>query len=108
MTGLPASFLVDGILRAVSAAGGFATVLRKGHAQGAAMLLVVERRGGEPLAFERVPDRGGGASWRQAAEGRAAVARFCERQAGFDPDLWIIELDVPDPARFVDGLPPAG
>jgi hypothetical protein len=105
---LPASLLADGLIRAVNAAGGFATVLARGHAQGAALLLVIERRGGEPLAFERVPDPRGEPAWREAARGREAVARFCERQRGFDPDLWIVELDVPDPARFVEGLPALG
>jgi hypothetical protein len=108
VSALPASFLVDGLLRAVSGAGGFATVLRKGHAQGAALLLVVERRGAEPVAFERVPDLSGRPVWREATRGAEAVQRFCDRQAEFDPDLWIVELDVPDPARFVEGLPAVG
>lgn len=108
MAELPASLVVPALVRRVFAAGGIATVLAKGHEGGSALLLVHRTRDGETRAWERVPDAMGGMVWRLAAEGEAAVDRFCARARSFDPDLWIVELAVPDPARFVAGFPPAG
>ncbi|WP_448583004.1 DUF1491 family protein [Thermaurantiacus sp.] len=104
---LPASLMVPALLRRVFAAGGYATVLAKGHAGGSAMLLVHRLADGDLRAYERIPDVNAGMAWRLAAEGEAAVDRLCTRARDFDPDLWIVELAVPDPARFVAGFPPA-
>lgn len=101
----PASLVVGALLRQVSAAGGFATVLARGHALGSALVLVHVARDGAARAFERVPGMDGTLGWRVAAEGQEAVDRFCARQREFDPDLWIVELSVPAPQRFVAGLP---
>jgi hypothetical protein len=42
----------------------------------------------------------GGYEWREAAAGDA-IESWTERARRRDPDLWIIELDIPDAARFV-------
>lgn len=104
---LPASLMVPALVRQAFAVGGIATVLAKGHEGGSALLLVHRMVNGDSRAYERVPDWRGGMAWRLAAEGEAEVHRFCARARAFDPDLWIVELAVPDPARFVAGLPPA-
>ncbi|MCS6987661.1 MAG: DUF1491 family protein [Sphingomonadaceae bacterium] len=106
MTTPPASLMVPALLRQVSAAGGFATVLHRGHAAGHAVVLVLQPQEGEPRAFERVPSFATGPQWREAARGAEAVARFCRRQVGFDPDLWVVELTVAQPERFIPGFPP--
>jgi hypothetical protein len=103
----PASLLVPALLRAVHAAGGFATVLAKGHEHGSALVLVHLLNHGESRAYERIAQLSGAPSWRLAAEGADAVDRFCERQRRFDPDLWIVELSVANPERFVPGFPSA-
>lgn len=105
MSDAPASLLVPALIRQVTAAGGFATVLHKGHEGGHALLLVHQPAAGEPGAFERVPGVGKEPSWRRAATGQEAVDRFCARQVGFDPDLWILELAVAAPERFIVGWP---
>lgn len=102
----PASTLVPAISRQVMAAGGFATVLAKGSPWGGA-LLIVHRRQAMVRAYEKLPSLYGGPCWKAAAEGEEAVDRFVAAQRRFDPDLWVLELDVDDPARFVPGLPPA-
>lgn len=101
----PASLLVPALIRQVQQAGGFATVLSKGSQYGSA-LLIVTREGGTPTAFEKVPSISGESDWRRAAAGEIDVAAFTERQRKFDPDLWVLELDIADPARFIPGLPP--
>lgn len=98
----PASLIVPALVRQVAAAGGFATVLAKGAAHGSALLLV-SRHGGTVAAHERLPDTAGGTVWRMAAQGEEAVDRFVARQRAFDPDLWVVELDVADWERFVPG-----
>jgi hypothetical protein len=100
---LPASTLVPALVRQVQGAGGFATVLRKGSLWGAALLLV-HRDCGRVAAYEKVPTLDGKPSWRRAAEGTEAVDSFIDRQTRFDPDLWVVELDVAELQRFVPGI----
>lgn len=101
---LPASVAVDAIRRQVAAAGGFATLLAKGSRWGSALLIVHRRRDGV-TAYEKLPTLSGEPLWRAAAEGDSAVDAFVASQQKFDPDLWVIELDIDDPARFVPGFP---
>lgn len=100
---LPASTAVSALARQVQSAGGFATVLRRGTEWGGALLLV-HRRPGFVGAYEKVPSLSGAPDWRLAAEGESEVSALVERQARFDPDLWVLELDIADPARFVPGF----
>lgn len=105
MSELPASLVVPALLRRVSAAGGFATVLHRGQAQGSALVVVHRSRDGLQTAWERLPSPSGAPEWRQAAEGEEGVRTFIARQRRFDPDLWVIELDIGEPARFIEGFP---
>jgi hypothetical protein len=100
---LPASTLVPALVRQVQGAGGFATVLRKGSQWGAALLLV-HRTGSGVVAYEKVPTLDGTADWRRAAEGSEPVEGLIDRQVRFDPDLWVLELDIADIQRFVPGI----
>jgi hypothetical protein len=100
---LPASTMVPALVRQIQGAGGFATVLRKGSAWGAALLLV-HRTGSGVVAYEKVPTLDGRPSWRRAAEGSEAVETLIDRQVRFDPDLWVLELDIAALERFVPGI----
>ena len=104
---LPASTLVPAICRQVMSAGGFATVLAKGSQWGGALLLV-HRGPGSVKAYEKMPTLSGAPLWRLAAEGESAVDTFVASQQKFDPDLWVLELDIADPARFIPGWPGSG
>lgn len=99
----PASLVIPALVRQVSAAGGFATVLARGSSHGSAMLLV-HRHQGLVRAYERVPGLDFAPVWRNAAEGEEPVAAFVARQRGFDTDLWVIELDVAELQRFVPDI----
>lgn len=101
----PASLIVPALVRQVASAGGFATVLHKGSDFGSALLLV-HRRPGAISAHERLPRIDGRPQWTCAAEGEEAVSAFIERQRRFDSDLWVVELDIADVARFVPDWPP--
>jgi len=89
------------LLRRVSAAGDFATVLHRGDDISGAVILIHRARDGHETAFQRAIGGGGDYHWRIAATGES-IAEWLGRQRKFDPDLWVIELDTPDPARFID------
>ncbi|WP_181159967.1 DUF1491 family protein [Sandaracinobacter neustonicus] len=101
---LPASTQVPALVRQVQGAGGFATVLHKGSLWGAALLLV-HRHGPFVGAYEKLPSLSGADNWRLAAEGEQPVSEFVNKQRRFDPDLWVLELDIAAPERFVPGFP---
>lgn len=97
---LAAVVWVNALIRRVNAAGDFATVLHKGDGVAGSVVLV-HRRGAETRALQRLMGAAGGYEWRVTAKG-ADVDSWLERQRRYDPDLWIIELDTPNPARFID------
>jgi hypothetical protein len=96
---LASGVIVAALLRRVSAAGGFGTVLQRGDTTAGA-IAIVTRDCGETRLLERVMAVAGGYEWREAAAGEA-IDGWIERSRRRDPDLWIIELDIPDAARFV-------
>ncbi len=107
MTGprLTAKTWTSALLRRVAAAGDFATVLHRGDDISGAVILIHRSRDGAETAFQRAIGSDGDYRWRIAARsesGANAVSDWVKRQRGFDPDLWVIELDTPDPARFID------
>jgi hypothetical protein len=109
MTGpvrLPAHVEVSGLLRTVSAAGGFATVLAKGERDAGTVIVVCCHNGMNQTAYERMPSADGQRTWRVAqAEDRDdpfKLSEYLKNRKRQDPDLWIVELDIPDAERFID------
>lgn len=109
---LPTRLEVQGLLRQVQAAGGFATVLHRGDADAGALIVVTTGPGEPPRAWERMPSLEGGRVWVCAIRGDSParapdaidsqqVAQWLERRSQQDPDVWIIELDVPQAERFI-------
>lgn len=102
---LPARLEVSGLIRRVEAAGGFAMVLAKGEPDAGGILVVLTDKGKESRAFERMPSLSGGRVWTLAKADRdsepRAFAAWLERRRNQDPDLWIVELDVPEGDRFI-------
>lgn len=92
--------------RRVEAAGGFATVIAKGEPDSGAVLLLLRDSSGTLTALTRVNLGDGKVSWQPIFENREerdpAIQEALEKRRKFDPDLWIIELDVENPGRFVD------
>lgn len=111
------SFLVSALRRKVEAAGGFATIIKKGDPVAGALLLVclpqrgfaeslqiAPESGPLPIILEREPSFDGPGKWR-AIEGhnvdnKDKIEEYLTRRQKVDPDLWIIELDVADAERF--------
>jgi hypothetical protein len=106
---LKTSLVVSGLIRAVSAAGGFATVLKKGDADAGAILIVIAEKGQISGLFERVLAASGNYEWvdslPQLIEKKAEIPDWLDRRRARDPDLWVVELDIADAQRFIPRLP---
>ena len=100
---LPAHLAVGALLRRVNDSGGLAVVRARGEAQGGALLiLIAEGRG--LRAVERMRDLDDRDTLVVAGpESRETVLveQYWQKRRARDPDLWVIELDVPDAERFV-------
>jgi hypothetical protein len=109
---LPTELEVAGLIRAAEAEGGHAAVLRKGDPERGTVLLFLASRGVMSVCLERFTDLDGRSQWRAIAttdlnESRK-VAEFLAKRSRFDGDVWAIELDIPDPQRFIANNLPAG
>ena len=96
---LPTGLLIGALLRRVNDAGGFAAVLAKGDAQAGSVLLLLAHRGSP----ERLVERGIGADGNVAlieSTPTDDVAGYWRRRRERDPDMWVIELNIPDAQRF--------
>ena len=99
---LSAGVWASALLRRVDAAGDFAAVLHRGDAVAGSIVLVHRTRDGATRALQRLLGSGGAYQWRVAATGDSVDA-WVAKQRDYDRDLWVIELDTPNPARFIDG-----
>lgn len=101
---LPSGLLAKALIRRVHDAGGSAMVLARGDDQAGALLVLLLERGSEP----RFVERGIGPDGRTALirtgpreEDMEAITAYWRRRVERDPDLWVIELDIPEGERFV-------
>ncbi|MDE2405814.1 MAG: DUF1491 family protein [Sphingomonadales bacterium] len=104
-TRLPASLEVSALIRAVQAEGGFATVLAKGEPDAGTIALVLLDHGGRARLYERMPTPDGDRAWTCTLEQEQLTNQefndIIDRRRQRDPDLWIVELDIPQAERFV-------
>ena len=100
---LASSVLVSALLRRAEADGGFGAILAKGDPTAGAIALVLTERGAHPRFFERALQPDGDYGWQESrqrlADGPALQAMLDQRRR-FDPDLWIVELDIASAERF--------
>lgn len=103
---LPTHLEVAGWRRAVEAAGGFATILQRGEKDAGSVLLLTIERGENPRLWERMPQLDGQRVFSeipaQVVVNAEEIASYLARRKRQDSDLWIVELDVPEPQRFVE------
>ena len=102
---LPAHLEVAGLIRAVQAAGGFATVIAKGERDAGTLLVVCCESGKNGAAYERMPQSDGTRAWtlsrKQDPDSPNEFWEYCDRRRLQDEDLWVVELDVPKGERFI-------
>lgn len=98
---LPTHLLIGALLRRANDDGGMGVVRARGDAQTGAILVILER--GEVRALERMRDLDGRDSLVPAGpRGDAAgMEDYWRRRRASDPDLWVVELDVPHDERLV-------
>jgi hypothetical protein len=101
---------VSALLRRVQGGGGFAALLRRGFADAGAVFVVVRPGMGETILFGPAPQTSygdeGNADRRFTEILRTAdeseISARLERETRFDPDAWIVELEIgrQDPAGY--------
>lgn len=105
---LPAHLEVSGMIRAVEAAGGFATVLAKGERDAGVILVLTIDRGENARLWERLPRLDGRHIFElartQTPETTKEFEEYLQRRIARDSDVWLIELDIPNPERFIAEL----
>jgi hypothetical protein len=101
---LQSSVMVSALKRRAESEGGFAAVLAKGDADAGAILVILAERGRKLRILERALQPDGLYSWRDVAsqviEKEEQIDELLGRRRKYDPDLWIIELDVASAERF--------
>jgi hypothetical protein len=98
---LPSRIEAHGFLRQAEAHGGFAHVLKKGDGDRGAVALLIAQRG-EPYAMlERRMGPDFNYEWARFDHPVQDVRTFIGDRTRIDPDIWLIELDIPDAERFI-------
>ena len=108
---LTSSVLVSALIRAAEGEGGFGAVLAKGDPTAGAVAVILAERGVKRRFLERTLTPGGDYGWADPGEGERDEAAFAEliaRRRRFDPDLWVVELDIASAERFAAEMNESG
>lgn len=95
------------LTRRVFADGGFASVLRKGAEAAGAIFIVARGRDGSIRFYGQVAQTFAAEDGTRlfapeaAADDEALRQRF-EREARFDPDFWVVEIETDRPENYID------
>lgn len=96
---------VNALIRRAEVEGGFGAVLARGDADRGGLLLEIQERGRFFGYRERRLLADFSYGWDDVGPDResdpAEIRAYPSRRKSSDPDLWLIELDVPDAARFI-------
>lgn len=105
---LPAHLEISGMIRAIESQGGFASVIAKGERDAGTILILTIYRGENAVLFERLPQLDGSrpfiAAKQQNPEKPQEIFEYLEKRKMQDPDIWILEADIADGARFIASL----
>jgi hypothetical protein len=101
---LASSVLVSALIRQAEAEGGFGAVLAKGDATSGAVIVLLTERGANPTFYERILQADGVYAWQPTAAESLDVPAFIARRRRFDPDSWVLELDIPAQERFAAAM----
>ena len=105
---LPAHLEISGMIRAIESQGGFASVIAKGERDAGTILILTIYRGENAVLFERLPQLDGSrpfiAAKQQKPEKPQEIFEYLEKRKKQDPDIWILEADIADGARFIASL----
>ncbi len=106
---LPAHLEIASLIRLAESNGGSAMVLSKGERDAGTILVVTMFRGENARLFERMPQMDGSRSFvltkEQDTENQSDFFEYISRRGAQDPDIWVIEVDIDNPERFIALLP---
>lgn len=97
---LTSAMLVAALMRRVQQAGGNAAVLARGDADAGEVLLICTDRGVTSSVQQRILGLDGRYRWQPIDRSESDSATYLERRRSRDPDLWLVELDIPEAERF--------
>jgi hypothetical protein len=101
---LQSAVLVKALQRLAESQGGFAALLARGDSTAGAILVILTEKGRKARILERALNERGAYVWHdatvQGAENEEELQKFLARRRKYDPDLWLIELDVASAQRF--------
>ena len=80
---------VRAVIRRISSDGTSAMILKKGDEDAGAVLIVLRDRENNIAVL-----RENGSDWVRADVQKSGLEEYLERQRRYDPDLWLIELEV--------------
>ncbi|MCY7270935.1 MAG: DUF1491 family protein [Sphingomonas bacterium] len=102
---LPAKLEATAIMRQVESAGGFATIIKRGDPESGALILLIAERGLSRALLERQMGDDFVYRWAIAVRPDSAnpekFRQITDKATRFDPDCWLIELDIVDAERFI-------
>jgi hypothetical protein len=105
---LASSVLAGALMRQAQVEGGSAAVLAKGDSQAGSILVILAEKGRKARIMERILQPGGTYQWQDSylvtAINDEEAEKFLARRRKFDPDLWILELDIASAQRFADEM----
>lgn len=100
---LASGVFVSSLLRLAEREGGFGVVAAKGDATAGAITILLAERGRRVMVLERLLQPDGRYAWDtplKAGHNDEDVDRFLARRRDFDPDSWVVELDIASAERF--------
>ena len=107
-----AKLLVDAIRRKAEAEGGNAMVLSKGDETSGSVLLALIRQGRTRQLLERSLGLDDVYRWTDAGpepgSEESAYADYLSKRRNFDPDIWVVELDLPVEADWLEAFTGGG
>ena len=103
---LKAGLWVRALIRRAEAGGAAAFVVRKGDETAGTVLIRLSRLDGTCTVLSPTTAMDGGREWLRATGAEpvpdADADAYVARQLGYDPDLWVIEIEDRDGRHFLD------
>ncbi len=102
---LPARLEATSLVRRAQVEGGSGMILARGDPDRGALLLLIAQRGSHVACLERGLGAAGNYAWQKVGPltgaSESEVRHWSQKRRANDPDLWLIELDVALPERFI-------
>ena len=80
-------------------------MLKKGDRISGAILIQCVEKGENPKLLENMPSLDGLPNWQpiwpQDTDNKQDLHDYIAKRFQFDPDMWLIELDIPDAERLI-------